>query len=377
MIEQVESVLENKVTNSMYEAEHVLSELVQSLEIAGYREYYASFNPLLTCSRGRTERLGHAPSQLRPLVELFLLGRKVLRCDVEPTLQNLPALSEMGILRNVDDDYIQTSGLALVPVFGLWIFSQSKMPNPTLYFGDDTMALLSRLAPRPHGRALDLCAGPGTQALFASLYAKEVTAVEINPVAAALAEINIAMNRRNDRVSVICGDLYNAVGSQTFDTISANPPLLPFPDDVAYPFVGHGGSDGLRVTRRILEGIPSHLTDGGIAQLIGCCLSDGVQPLTVVELTDWASTNNMRVMMTVTTEYALAPGSNFFEGLVSTAANVVETPRAEIAEKFEADLLRQGATHICTYFLHISQQNSGFVLQDLSRKDRQDLWYAI
>jgi len=356
---------------------HVLMRLVRQLERAGYREYYASFNPLITTSGGWLERLTQAPPHLRPIIELFLLGRAVPERDVTAIIDDVPALCELGILHRVRGDSLRTAGLALVPVFGLWIFNHSILTaNPTLYYGDDTLALLSRLAPRPRGSALDLCSGPGTQALFASLYADRVTAVEVNPIAAALATLNVAMNGRSEKVSIVCGDLYDAVGTSTYDLICANPPLLPFPDALAYPFVGHGGADGLRVTRRILAGLPAHLSADGVGQIIGCCLSDGILPLPAAELETWARQRQLRVLMTVTSENPLARGSFFFEGLVSTAASMGERSRGEIAAIFEDDLRRQGATHLCTYFLHVTRQKGGFVLQDLSRQGRQEFWFA-
>jgi methylase of polypeptide subunit release factors len=359
------------------QTKELLSELVRNLEITGYREYYASFNPLCTCSRLWFERLKQAPSELHPVVKLFLFGQSVRLDDVKFVAENVSAFCDLGILRRVDDDRVQTTGLALIPIFGLWIFCQSaSTANQTLYFGDDTMGLLSRLAPRPHGKALDLCTGPGTQALFSSLYADEVVAVDVNPVAVALARLNTEMNQRSDRVRVVCGDLYNAIDHEQFDTISANPPLLPFPDNIAYPFVGHGGADGVRITNRILAGLPQYLKEEGQAQIIGCCLSDGILPLPLEEFDEFGRENGLRILFTVTSEYRLAPGEYFFEGLVDTAANVTSVPRKEISEEFEVDLQRQKATHICAYFLQVTKKKPGVVLQDLHRDGFSGLWYA-
>ncbi len=36
-----------------------------------------------------------------------------------------------------------------------------------------------------------------------------------------------------------------------FDLICMNPPLLPIPSGLGYPFIGDGGPDGLAVTRRV------------------------------------------------------------------------------------------------------------------------------
>lgn len=178
------------------------------------------------------------------------------------------------------------------------------------------MALLLRLRPKRYGRCLDLCAGAGVQALHCSLFASTVAAVEINPKAADLARINALMNGREKIVSVYNGDLLEPVRGQVFDTIVANPPLLPFPEEVPYPFVGHGGADGIRIVRRILHELPSALAIDGTAQLIGTCLSKGKRPLIVDELDRWASHTCMDVLMTVTSLQPLVPGTACFDGLV-------------------------------------------------------------
>lgn len=38
-----------------------------------------------------------------------------------------------------------------------------------------------------------------------------------------------------------------------------NPPLLPIPDEIPYPFVGDGGQSGLDITLHILKGGDTHL----------------------------------------------------------------------------------------------------------------------
>jgi SAM-dependent methyltransferase len=354
-----------------------LQELVNYLCSVGYGEFYASFNPLAPRLANWQAHRWDVPEYLRALVELFLLAVPVELSELDETLVSLiDPLSDLGLLIITDNNCVATPDLVLLPVFGHWLFCQRPQINPTLYFGDDSVALLLRLHPRRNGHCLDLCAGPGVQTLYCSLFASKVTAVEINPVAAALASLNAVLNGRQDVVTVYCGDLYEPVGGQVFDTIVANPPLLPFPDDIFYPFVGHGGADGMRVTWRILHGLPTALAKEGTAQMIGSCLSDGILPLCVDALSFWASETAMNVLLTVTAHQPLEPGTPYFDGLVRTAANAVSSEIALITKAYQRALTEQRATHLCTYFLHITRGTGALHIQDMSRDGKLGLWYV-
>ena len=145
----------------------------------------------------------HASDDLKSLVDLFLLNLPVEAQSVASLLHNLQdPLLELGLLRFRLDGRLELSDLILIPVLGLWLFCQRPQMNPTLYYGDDSMALLQRLCPHRGGRSLDLCSGPGVQALYSALYAAHVDAVEVNPSAAALGRLNAEMNQCQDKVSV-------------------------------------------------------------------------------------------------------------------------------------------------------------------------------
>ncbi len=46
-----------------------------------------------------------------------------------------------------------------------------------------------------------------------------------------------------------------------FSLVVVNPPLLPIPDEIPYPFVGDGGQSGLDITLHILKGGDTHLEE--------------------------------------------------------------------------------------------------------------------
>jgi len=357
--------------------EDALQTLVWRLSRLGYADFMSSFNPLSIQMQRIAYFLNDAPLSLRPLIRLFLLSESV-ECEIlQPYIGDLVAkLVECGVLSLVDSDKVKTPNLVLLFVVGKWLFCQRQQVNPTLYFGDDSLALMLRLRPKRGGRCLDLCAGPGIQSLHCAAFVDSVVAVEINPVAASLATLNIVMNQYQNKIVVFCGDLYNAIPDHTYDTIVANPPLLPFPNDIRYPFVGHGGNDGLNVTRRILQGLPQALSANGMAQLIGATLSDGILPFFVDELRQWGRDSQMDIVLTITSHHLLQPGSVYFDGLVATATTTTELDYQSVSEAYSESLHAQGATHLCLYFLTVLRGDGKLSVIDVSRDTNLGLWYV-
>lgn len=354
-----------------------LCHLADALARTGYGEYFACFNPLSPRLDSWARMRACVPEDLAGVTDLFLLGQAVAP-DVLPldVAALVPMLIGRGLLSETASGELHTPDLVLLPVQGNWLFCQRPQMNPTLYFGDDSLALLMRAMPRAGGRALDLCSGPGVQTLHAARFAAQTVGVEINPVAADLARVNMALNRLSDRVEILCGSLYAPLGDRQFDSITANPPLLPFPEDIAYPFVGHGGRDGLALTRKILDGLPRHMAEGGHAQIIGTTLSDGILPIPLDTLGAMAESRDLCLTMSVTSHHRLVPGSDYFDGLVATAASNAAVQAGEIADAFSALLAREGATHLCAFFLHATHAAPGRLrLIDVAGVDAPGLWY--
>ena len=361
------------VTN--LETATLLQNLTGVLTKMGYTEYYSSFNPLYMNYILWPQYRDSAPPQLRPALDLFLLGKRVQAADCAGPLRDLfEPLAQLCVL-DIQEDTVMTTDLILLPLFGFWLFCQKPQVNPTLYFGDDSIALLLRQRPPLGGTCLDLCSGPGVQAIWANHFASRMTSVEINSFAQAIAKINMCMNGCSDRIEVLCGNLYDPVAGRHFDAIIANPPLLPFPEHIAYPFVGHGGADGLSVTWKILDGLPAHLAPEGHAQIIGTCLSDGLLPLCIERLSAWACAQKMRVLFTITKCVPLRPGIRFFDLLVETAVMSTGEPSERIAHAYAKSLDEQCASHLCFFYLYLSHGEGGIILQDLSLEDQPGGWF--
>ena len=120
---------------------------------------------------------------------------------------------------------------------------------------------------------LDLCTGSGCLAIIAAgiFPEAEVDAADLSPDALDVARINLAEHGVEDRITLLEGDLFEAVEGRTYDLIISNPPYVAGPEVQAFPpEYGHepimahlGGDDGLDIVRRILAEAPDHLNPGG------------------------------------------------------------------------------------------------------------------
>lgn len=66
-----------------------------------------------------------------------------------------------------------------------------------------------------------------------------VTAIDINPIASEICQLNALVNGISEDLTILTGSLYNALNniesSCSYELITVNPPLLPIPEDVPYP----------------------------------------------------------------------------------------------------------------------------------------------
>jgi methylase of polypeptide subunit release factors len=115
---------------------------------------------------------------------------------------------------------------------------------------------------------LDLGCGVGPITIHACRCgAGRVYGVDIMGEACRLARENVKLNQVADRVEVLQGDLFDAVGSLKFDVIIDD--VSGMSEDVSrispwYPrTIPTGGEDGTGPTLRMLEEAPDHLNPGG------------------------------------------------------------------------------------------------------------------
>ncbi len=123
-------------------------------------------------------------------------------------------------------------------------------------------------------RVLDLCTGSGciAIALARAFPASDVYGIDSSAAALRYAIDNAASNR-TDNVRFLLGDLYEPLGPERFDCITANPPYIRTEDmgglqreirDFEPSEALDGGDDGLLFYRRIIAGAPARLGEKGM-----------------------------------------------------------------------------------------------------------------
>ena len=121
---------------------------------------------------------------------------------------------------------------------------------------------------------LDMCTGSGCIAI-ACAYAfpeAEVDAVDISTDVLSVTEQNIQEHGLDQSVTPIRSDLFRELPPLQYDLIVTNPPYVDeedmsdLPEEFRFePELGlAAGSDGLKLTRRILACAPDYLTDNGV-----------------------------------------------------------------------------------------------------------------
>jgi hypothetical protein len=225
----------------------------------------------------RKERLT-ARDPLDLAIELFLLQGTLTTNELDRLLpaSDREILVRSGLLA-VDSTGLARARASLFPTGDCLVFSDHAWPelahpgyaripfDQVMFVGQDSHHLARCTVRRPVHSALDLCTGSGIQALLAAAHSERVLAVDINQRAVSCTRFNARALGVNN-LKAIVGDLFEHTGGERFDLITANPPFVPSPlNTIGYR---DGGSSGEEIQERIVEGLPSHLAPGGIAQMV-------------------------------------------------------------------------------------------------------------
>ncbi|WP_418315004.1 50S ribosomal protein L3 N(5)-glutamine methyltransferase [Piscinibacter sakaiensis] len=123
---------------------------------------------------------------------------------------------------------------------------------------------------------LDLCTGNGSLAVIAAMAYPEISvdAADIDDAALEIARINVERHQMDKRIRVLKSDLFEQIDGR-YDLIVCNPPyvnsqsMTELPAEYRYePTLAlAGGDDGMDLVRRIIDGAPARLNDGGVLVL--------------------------------------------------------------------------------------------------------------
>lgn len=223
---------------------------------------------------------------LGALVRLFLLGDTVAESEVTEALAPVTVSEAItgGLLRRSVDGAGLIAALDVRPHGddggSWWVVSdlepgrltgqhQAPEADHVLGVGHASLSLAAATVRKPAGRLLDLGTGCGVQALHAAGHAEHLVATDVNPRALALAAGTFGLSGLD--VELRGGSWLEPVAGERFDQIITNPPFVAGPARVRHTY-RDSGLAGDAVAARLVETLPEHLAEGGIAQLLACWL---------------------------------------------------------------------------------------------------------
>ncbi len=376
-----------------------MQELAAVLEVSGLPAFLAAFPPHSTRRDKWRRALAALDPELAATVRLFALGEPVAVALLPVAIADaLATLAELGLAevgrqpepdldryrdphRDPDPDCEPTARLRDV-VLGrplrVWLLATPPALVAEYYFGPDSIALAMHATCRPGSRCLDLCAGPGFQALAALAHCRSAVLVELDPRAARLAEINLALNGAEHRADVRCGDLFAPLSEdERFDHVIANVPFIAVPDGCPFPLAGSGGRDGFEVGRRVLAGLWRHLEPSGSAHLAALLLKGADGLLLGDELGAWAAAHECAVHVTLTGTLPLGADSALVRGTAAAIAASGGGAAAAHEAAVAANYAARGAHQASWGFLRIDRNGSGLRVLDLGGANPLGPWLSL
>jgi methylase of polypeptide subunit release factors len=206
-----------------------------------------------------------ADEPLLLLARLFLGGEAV---DARRALAVLAPLSpeDLADVLIVSDGAMHAR-VKLEPFGGLLVASDPTYDGPetVLGVGGVTRMLAALTVRRRCESALDLCTGSGALALLAAAHAERVVGVDLSKRALRLAHLNAALNGL-ETIDWRRGNLFEPVGGERFDLVTANPPFVVSP---SREFVFRdGGYEDDQLSAAVVAGAAARLQDGGFAHVV-------------------------------------------------------------------------------------------------------------
>jgi methylase of polypeptide subunit release factors len=205
-------------------------------------------------------------STLDVLARLFVLGTEVdlkqARVAGVPETWLVP--DGFGVSAAVRLQPVVHGGVEVLVAHDPARAAQGMHPQQVLGVGAASLTLAAATPRATVGRALDLGAGSGVQALLAEDHSSTVVATDANPRAAAYTRLSAALN--DVQLDVRTGDLLAPVRGELFDLVVSNPPFVVGPGS-GYTY-RDAGRDGDDLCRSLVAELPRHLVEDGTAVLL-------------------------------------------------------------------------------------------------------------
>ncbi|TDN91064.1 methyltransferase [Microbacterium sp. BK668] len=220
------------------------------------------------------------------LARLLVLGMPQSLSQVESALPRTTAAGLVALgLAEVSADGIRPLAVVRPQPYvddtgegGWWVASdldEAALGGPlpedhVLGVGGASLTLAGLQLPTPARRGLDVGTGCGIQALRARRNVAEVVATDISERALRFTRLNALLNSV-DGIEPRRGSMFSPVAGEQFDRIASNPPFVITPRAEGVPEYEYrdGGMIGDDLVAEFVRSVGSHLTPGGVAQLLG------------------------------------------------------------------------------------------------------------
>lgn len=117
--------------------------------------------------------------------------------------------------------------LSLERIDGVALLVLPEVFNPSLFGTSEALCKYLSHAPLKRGiKVLDVGTGSGAAAIFAARKGARVLGVDISPEAVRCARINVLLNRLENRVEIMQGDLFTPIRGELFELVLFNPPFF-------------------------------------------------------------------------------------------------------------------------------------------------------
>ena len=159
-----------------------------------------------------------------------------------------------------------------IPIGDLFLIGKVYMNNAEYaHVGEDSLILNEFLRKKifvgaNYKRALEIGCGAGLLSVELAMNANIVDAVDINPYAVKVADLNAKLNNISN-LHTFSSDCYQNV-KEKYDLIISNPPFVIMPEKYKNEFHSYGGFLGIEITSKIFKGLDQYLKDNGEAIIL-------------------------------------------------------------------------------------------------------------
>lgn len=320
------------------------AELRQRLWSVGLHTVLATAMSSGSSTDALTAIRARAHPRLAVLLDLLALQRAVPVDAVVPHLgeDGLALLEQRALVQRIGE-LVRMDGIRLVNHFGVLVFVGAPGAFRNGYYGNDSIGL-GRVLLGEKGRALDLFASTGAQAMLLANAGSQVTTVEIDTSLQGLLAFNAEFNQCEERIQPLWGDARQVPLGDPYDLVCVNAPLVPSFGVTGLAPGADGGPDGRTLLEQSLYRVP--LRPGGRLYFTATMLGDSTGPKL-----DWlrALARKRALTVSVVATVSRQLSSKMGDSLIAMLAEASGQDAAILGPRLQEQWAREDITsiHFC------------------------------